>query len=971
MSPRLTAAAILLACALAPSVASARVADPGPGLPSPRGEGVVEGRYIVVYEAGVADPAAATDRRERARGFRARFVYRRALKGFAARLSPAQVAALRADPEVAYVAPDRAVRARGVVPLAGGEPLPPAGVRRIQGATSTTTREAADAAVAVIDTGIDLGHPDLDAAHGANCVTPGQPAQDDDGHGTHVAGTIGARNNGSGVVGVAPGTRLYAVKVLDANGEGTWSQVICGIDWVTANAGALGIDVANMSLGGPGSNDNACGTLDDDPLHQAFCRATGAGVSMVVAAGNDGWDIGDNPPDVPSTYPEALTVTAMSDSDGRGGALGGAPACRAGETDDAHATFSNYATRAGDEAHMIAAPGVCIRSTALGGGTAVMSGTSMAAPHVAGAVALCLGEAGVAGPCAGRTPAQIVERLRADAEAQARTDATYGFAGDPLRPNRFGDYFGYLARAVPDTAPPETRLTGGPSGWLRSTSASFTFSATQAGSRFECRLDGAAWQACTSPEGHSGLGEGPHTFEVRAIDAAGNADATPASSSFTVDTVAPDTSFASGPQGLVNDDTPTFGLAATEPGARFECRVDADAWAACASPYTTRQLADGAHTVQARAVDPAGNVDATAASRSITVDATAPSTTLTSGPGAVTKNTTPTFEFTSDDPGASFQCRVDEAAWAACTSPHRTAQLALGSHTFEVRARDAAGNLDATPARHAFRVDPEAVAALPPRARSDAASAVGQTGATLHGAIDPQGQTTRYRFEWGTTTAYGAATPEQTLAADAPETVVSATLFGLTPGTTYHYRLVATSAGGTTAAADRTFTTAPATVASSPAPSAPAPAPAPSEPVPDSAGAPAPPAPVPAPAPAAADRTAPTGALILATQRLATVLRRGLAVTLRSSEAGTAEAALLLDGRTARRLGLSRGRAVTAGRTRATLAAAGTRRLTVRLTRAARVRLRRVRRVTLTLRVAVRDGAGNAATLSRRVTLAR
>ena len=104
----------------------------------------------------------------------------------------------------------------------------------------------------MIDTGIDLDHPDLNAISGKDCVHPGTTAEDDNGHGTHVAGTIARRNTGAGVVGIVPGMMLYAVKVLAANGSGMWSQVFCGIDWVTANAAALNIKVANMSLVGVG-----------------------------------------------------------------------------------------------------------------------------------------------------------------------------------------------------------------------------------------------------------------------------------------------------------------------------------------------------------------------------------------------------------------------------------------------------------------------------------------------------------------------------------------------------------------------------------------------------------------------------------------------------------------------------------------------------------------------------------------------
>jgi subtilisin family serine protease len=326
-------------------------------------------------------------------------------------------------------------------------------VRRIGAGTTSTAREASTANVAIVDTGIDLGHPDLNAAGGTNCVTPGAPADDDNGHGTHVAGTVGARNDGAGVLGVAPGTRMYAVKVLDAAGSGSYAAIICGIDWVTSTRTDADpgndVAVANLSLGGPGAPVGTCATTTD-PLHRAMCASIAAGVTYVVAAGNDGWDFDYAPaPDTPAAYPEALTVTAMSDSDGAAGAAGGAPTCATGETDDRAATFSNFAATGAGAAHIIAAPGVCVRSTWPGGGTRTISGTSMATPHVAGAVALCIGEAGRAGPCAGMTPSQIVARMRSD--AQANTSTTAGFTGDPTRPFA-GASFGYLAWAAASEA---------------------------------------------------------------------------------------------------------------------------------------------------------------------------------------------------------------------------------------------------------------------------------------------------------------------------------------------------------------------------------------------------------------------------------------------------------------------------------------------------------------------------------------
>ena len=406
------------------------------------------GRYIVTYDTSGADAVSAgevpgeTSARERDLGFDADHQYKRAVKGFAAELSAADVSALRADPEVALVSPDLEVHALAAAPLAGGEVVP-TGVARIEAANLREGHAASSVAVAVIDTGVDLDHPDLVVQDGKNCIGAGT-ADDDNGHGTHVAGTVAARNQGSGVVGVAPGTTVFAVKVLDAGGDGLWSDIICGVDWVTANAAALGIRVANMSLGGLGTDYSDCA---GDPLHQAICNSTAAGVVYTVAAGNNGWDWGAPPPDVPAWFPEVLTVTAASDSDGKPGATGGAPGCRPSDADDKRASFSSFSRDAADDQHAVAAPGVCIRSTWPGGGYATLSGTSMAAPHIAGLVALCMGEGGASGPCTGMAPADVIQKIRADAEANAT--ATNGFQGDPLQP--LGRYFGYLASATRTT----------------------------------------------------------------------------------------------------------------------------------------------------------------------------------------------------------------------------------------------------------------------------------------------------------------------------------------------------------------------------------------------------------------------------------------------------------------------------------------------------------------------------------------
>jgi subtilisin family serine protease len=449
--------AVVLAAAV-PATAGAAPASPN-------------GRYIVLYKGSVSSVNQATDARERRDGFSSRFRYGHALKGFAATLTSGQVRALEADSSVASVTPDYPVHALASGPIVTGD-LAPTGIRRVEAATTTTAHGASSVNVAIIDTGVDLTHPDLNAVSGKNCVTSGASAQDDHGHGTHVAGTIAAKNNGSGAVGMAPGTKVYAVKVLNSAGSGTQSQVICGIDWVTANASALNIKVANMSLGGSGPKLDACPNTAD-PEHKAICNSTAAGVTYAVAAGNSGRGF-DNAatPDVPAAYPEALTVTAISDSDGTAGSAGGAPACRTTEADDKYASFSNWATTAAGQDHTIAAPGTCIYSTWKGGAYNTISGTSMATPHMVGAIALCLGEDGASGPCTGMTPAQIVQQLRADAQSHTSSVPSYGFTGDPLHSPVAGRYYGYLDWSgvpgsgtpppPPPPPPPATTVTAAP-----------------------------------------------------------------------------------------------------------------------------------------------------------------------------------------------------------------------------------------------------------------------------------------------------------------------------------------------------------------------------------------------------------------------------------------------------------------------------------------------------------------------------
>ena len=217
--------------------------------------------FIVVYKDNIDVPAKTADL-ERRHGFKSDFKYQHAIKGFAAILPRPIREKIAKDPDVAFISPDGDAQAiAAYVPVEANETVP-TGALRIETATTTPcdpqtpgppcAHTPSGVGVAVIDTGVALTHPDLNVVDGTSCVKGNPKANDDNGHGTHVAGTIAAKNNGSGVIGVAPGTTIYAVKVLNRYGSGTWSQVICGIDWVTANSASLNIKVANLSLGGTG-----------------------------------------------------------------------------------------------------------------------------------------------------------------------------------------------------------------------------------------------------------------------------------------------------------------------------------------------------------------------------------------------------------------------------------------------------------------------------------------------------------------------------------------------------------------------------------------------------------------------------------------------------------------------------------------------------------------------------------------------
>jgi len=387
---------------------------------------------MIVVLAKNADVDAAVTRGKREHGVNPTNTFRYAARGYAAELSKGQARAIEKEQGVDAVIPD------AVVELAAQ--VTPAGVRRVGATRSPLTHidtndlssHRANVDVAIVDTGIQPDHPDLRVAGGYDCSRPGSPVserswpsrwRDQHGHGTHVAGIVGALDNDRGVVGVAPGARLWSVRVFDATGFSRISWITCGIDWITSkrtSSGAPVIEVANMSLRDDGRDDTNCGYSNSDIEHRAICRSVDRGTTYVVAAGNDRNSAGNWRP---AAYNEVITVSAMADYDGRSGGLASAPCVAFGkrDSDDTYADFSNYG---GDVD--ITAPGVCVRSTWPGSTYATISGTSMATPHVAGGAALYL----IAHP--GAPPDEVRSALRAAGLFDWKTATDRDSTVDPL-----------------------------------------------------------------------------------------------------------------------------------------------------------------------------------------------------------------------------------------------------------------------------------------------------------------------------------------------------------------------------------------------------------------------------------------------------------------------------------------------------------------------------------------------------------
>ncbi len=407
--------------------------------------------YIVVFKDTVVDPAATAAAHQSTYGVSPSGIYRDAVGGYAATMTASEAQRVQADPGVEFVTVGREFD-KPRDPEPPSTQVAPLWRQRIAGPRSDAGNTRAgdsehpvDVNVAVIDSGIDATHPDLNVRGGIDC-TSGSPVSvtpiDVLGHGTFVAGVIGAKNNNFGVIGTAPGTPLWSVRVVDDVGGISEQSMICAIDWVTSTRKDKDpnndIQVANISIAGAGADADNCGK-GTDAMHYAICRSVKAGVAYTVAAGNANVDFAGT---IPATYDQVLTATAMADFDGLPDGLA-APVCGTldwtafGQKDDQPAFFSNFATLPEDKAHTVAGPGVCMLSTAPGG-YAVNHGTSFSSPAVAGSVALCISR----GECEG-SGQDVMEQFLAVTKAYNKDHRGYGFGGDPIRPIA-GRYYGYL-----------------------------------------------------------------------------------------------------------------------------------------------------------------------------------------------------------------------------------------------------------------------------------------------------------------------------------------------------------------------------------------------------------------------------------------------------------------------------------------------------------------------------------------------
>jgi hypothetical protein len=403
-----------------------------PAAPAFASKPLPAGSYVVSFHA--KDQIASVTK---ALGIDPTARYGSAIAGLSAHLTAAQATKLAQDPRIAGIT-------KASTTVTGQSQFVPAQVGTVQANQAPVNAGNGSGtwngpAIAIVDSGVNAD-TDYNLKQQVNCFGSGT-ADDANGHGTGVAGVAAAYDNSYGTVGIAPGAPIYSVRILDDKNKGSIQTLVCGLNWVAANAAADDIKVLNLSLGAPGADDNNCGYTNGDVVHQAICGLAAQGVTVVVSAVNDGKNFANY---IPASYSEVLTATNVADYDGKPGGKG-TPPCAVTPPDDSPAPSSNYAVDPSDQAHTLAAPGVCPYTTQKGNRYGyIQSGTSMSAAALSGVVLDCLAAGGGCDP--GGSAASVRDTVIAQSKAQA--EKGHSFTGDPLHPIA-GKYYGYLASTIP------------------------------------------------------------------------------------------------------------------------------------------------------------------------------------------------------------------------------------------------------------------------------------------------------------------------------------------------------------------------------------------------------------------------------------------------------------------------------------------------------------------------------------------
>jgi subtilisin family serine protease len=727
--------------------------------------------YIVVLNDDVAHPAVVAQRQEENRGAEVEHIYRSAIEGYSAEIAPSEVKAIEQDPAVDYVEPNAT--------LYDDAQEPSLGITRDFGVNNPAldidevddVRVNAD--IAIIDTGVAY-HPDLNVVSRVSCLHATgcneQEVEDGFGHGTHVAGIAAAIDNNFGVVGSAPGARIWSVKAGNQKGEFEYSDAIAAVNWVTEHSSQ--IEVANLSfgceLGAAGDCTTSDGSsADGTALREAIAASVNKGVVYVVSAGNEDQNVegegsGANRAGahIPAAFPDVITVSALEDSDGAAGGTGGRAPCNY-----SGATFQNYPHWLGQDDYLakfsnwgpavdIAAPGACIRSTFPGGGYAVMSGTSMAAPLVAGAAATL---ASVNNPNSRADVENIRNYLRAlgnynwhdvhQLRSANHTPEEWPLVGD-------GEQEPLLAQGNPSSPPPPPPAQQGPE-------INGGAEVLQVGQDF------AHFEGTITPNGkvttyyfeygHNGL-------ESRVP--------------------APAQVIGSGREYLTAIGMP----ASLHPGTEYQVRLVAEnAAGADVSPVrsftTLPKLAPDVTT------EPASEIRQTEAKLNAAINSNGAS---------------------ADDYFFEYWTAGDEG------DPHyASGDLRLGSGLARVSAV-VGGLVSGTTYSYRVRAQslggvtvsaPQAFTTLGPGLEVEQPGEVTGSKVTMKARINGLGQPTTYWFEYGPSVTYGSKTEVKAVPSGGGFQAVSAVLEGLPVGWTVHYRIIATSSDGTITGSDQAVTT--------------------------------------------------------------------------------------------------------------------------------------------------------------------